>query len=75
MCLGAVVEHLPIAGEKTPFDRVAVVDHAMDRGHAPVKRAVLEGDLAVVCAAVRILTDEDKPLPRPPEEEDTSSRR
>ncbi len=26
-------------------------------------------------AAVRILTDEDKPLPRPPEEEDTSSRR
>ena len=26
-------------------------------------------------AAVRILTDEDKPLPRPPEEEDTLSRR
>ena len=26
-------------------------------------------------AAVRILTDEDKPLPRPPEEEYTSSRR
>ena len=26
-------------------------------------------------AAVRILTDEDKPLPRPSEEEDTSSRR